>query len=411
MFKKSKIKIVASIMATLTFLWVGTLGVIFLTSYYDVSNTNFEMLKEYSEAYYPKNVNADIMPPARKDAASKKHQDTDRFKLSTFYSVSISLDGDILEIRNDETTVYTNDELIDIAKTLVSEENHSLGTVKNLLYCRSAKGNYILIAFMDNTILQESMTTLFRYTLVFGCVLLIVLFFIANYLADRIVKPLEESYEKQKQFISDAGHELKTPVSVVNANAEILVREIGQNQWLSNIQYENERMGILVGQLLELARTERNQQIMERLDLGNLVVGGILPFESVAFEKGITIEQNIAKNSWVNGNIAQLGQLISILTDNAIQHGKGGKSIRINVHSERNHVRLSVINHGDDIPFEKQERLFERFYRADEVRNSDDKHYGLGLSIAKAIVTVHNGRIEVFCSNGLIEFRVTLPKA
>ena len=120
---------------------------------------------------------------------------------------------------------------------------------------------------MDNRIINESMNTLLRYTIIFGSITITVMFFLAVYLAKRIVKPLEESYQKQKQFISDAGHELKTPIAVVNANAEMLQRDIGENQWLANIQYENERMRLLVGQLLELARTENVQPQTARLDL------------------------------------------------------------------------------------------------------------------------------------------------
>ena len=118
-----------------------------------------------------------------------------------------------------------------------------------------------------------------------GAAALVVLFFLARYLAGKIVSPLEESYLSQRQFISDAGHELKTPVAVINANLELLSREIGGNQWLSNIQYENERMSALVIQLLELARAENVTPQMESLDLSRLVYGETLPFESVAYEK------------------------------------------------------------------------------------------------------------------------------
>ena len=151
---------------------------------------------------------------------------------------------------------------------------------------------------------------------------MVLFFFLSVFLARKIVNPLEESYQKQKQFISDAGHELKTPVSVVSANAELLSREIGDNQWLQNIQYENERMGMLVGQLLDLARTENVTPQMEHIDFSRLVAGESLPFESVAFEKGLTLNTNITSNIGVIGNSTQLKQLVSILLDNAIRHSK-----------------------------------------------------------------------------------------
>lgn len=114
-----------------------------------------------------------------------------------------------------------------------------------------------MVAFLDNTFMMESAGTLISYTLIFGSIALVLMFFLARCLANRIVSPLEESYQRQKRFISDAGHELKTPVAVINANVELLSREIGENQWLSNIQYENERMSALIIQLLDLARTEQ----------------------------------------------------------------------------------------------------------------------------------------------------------
>lgn len=146
---------------------------------------------------------------------------------------------------------------------------------------------------MDNTIMEESVSTLFRYTLIFGGIAMVLFLFLSIFLAKKIVTPLEESYKKQKQFISDAGHELKTPVSVVSVNAELLSREIGDNQWLSNIQYENQRMGLLVSQLLQLARTENVLPQMERIDFSHLVIGESLPFESVAFEQGLVLKCEI----------------------------------------------------------------------------------------------------------------------
>lgn len=262
---------------------------------------------------------------------------------------------------------------------------------------------------MDNTVINESAMTLFRYTLIFGGVALVLFFFLSVFLARKIVNPLEESYQKQKQFISDAGHELKTPVSVVSANAELLSREIGDNQWLQNIQYENERMGMLVGQLLDLARTENVTPQMEHIDLSRLVAGEALPFESVAFEKGLVLNSNIANGIGVEGNSAQLKQIVSILLDNAIRHSKERGEVWLTLTKEHGFAKLSVINKGDEIPEEQRSKIFERFYRVDTARNGEDKHYGLGLAIAKAIATSHKGYIEVGCFDGFVEFKVQIP--
>ena len=406
MFRKSRKRIVAAIMSVLTLLWVGTLCVIYVSSFFEVSELNREMLKEHAQQYRLEKPVGGVFEPMKPFPGPGPHMDTNRFKLSTFYTVAISHGDELLEIRNHETAVYADKELESLARQVMTRKEPS-GTVGSLVYYRTDKGGYTLVAFMDNTILRQSMNTLFRYTLIFGGVAIIALFFLAVYLAKKIVEPLEESYRKQKQFISDAGHELKTPISVISANGELLSREIGENPWLANMQYENERMAQLVGQLLELARAENVKPRMEELDLSRLVAGGTLPFESVAFEKGLTLEAQIPEEIWITGNGSQLSQLVSILVDNAISHSESGSLVQVSLTHTRSAALLSVRNPGSPIP---QERLFERFYRADEARSGEDGHYGLGLSIAKAIVQAHNGKIEVLCRDGFVEFRVSLPK-
>lgn len=398
-------------MTILVLLWVGTLCVIYASSYYEVFNRNREMLERHAELYMlnqqpVSTVAMDSKPGPR--PGSPHFENTPAFQLSTFYSVAVAKDGQILEVKNTQTAVYEDDQLEEIALEVMKRKKVT-GVKNSLVYCVSDKGFYTLVAFMDNTLIQESMTTLFRYTLLFGGLAMIALFFLAVYLAQKIVQPLEESYQKQKQFISDAGHELKTPVSIVSANAEILSREIGENQWLSNIQYENQRMGILVSQLLELARTEHVTAQMESVDFSRLAGGEALPFEGIAFEKNLTLDCNIADGLHVNGNIPQLKQLTAILLDNAVKHCRQGKSIVLTLKKERGMAVLSVINDADEIPAEQRKQIFERFYRIDTARNSEDHHYGLGLAIAKAIVEAHKGKIEVLCHNGKVEFTVHLP--
>jgi len=414
MFKKSRRKIVAAIMSILVLLWVGTLGIIYASSYFEMKHQNEQMLKAHAQMYSLPNSFGEMMPPNRPRPDGNHgfnpgfDPQSPMFQLSTFYTVAVSYDGDILEIKNEPPTVHSNDDLKELAQRII-KDNKQYGTDDNLVFYKTDKGGYTLVTFMDNTVINESAMTLFRYTLIFGVVALVLFFFLSMYLAKRIVNPLEESYQKQKQFISDAGHELKTPVSVVSANAELLSREIGDNQWLQNIQYENERMGMLVGQLLDLARTENVTPQMEHIDFSRLVAGESLPFESVAFEKGLNLNTNITSNIGVIGNSTQLKQIVSILLDNAIRHSKGGGEVWLTLTKEHGFAKLSVINKGDEIPEEQRANIFERFYRVDTARNGEDKHYGLGLAIAKAIITSHNGHIEAQCYNGFVEFKAQIP--
>jgi len=398
MFKQSKRKIVASIMAILAVVWIGSLAVIYGLSYAEMSRHNREMLSSYAQTYDPYRPEN---PDMHKGPAPDEKGDM-RFRLSTFYAVALSPEGEVISTEVPERSAYTEDEIISTAKSIVSSDN-TKGKTDNLTYSVTYTEKYTLVVFMDNTMANDNASTLLRYTFIFGAIALVVFFFVAEHLADRIVKPLEESYEKQKRFISDAGHELKTPVSVVNANAELLEREIGQNQWLENIQYENERMGNLVTQLLDLARLENVETVKEEVNFSKIAAGEALPFESVAFEKGISLETEIEDDVLVEGNSAQLKQVVSILIDNALRHSKGGK-VSVALKKAHGQAVLSVTNEGDEIPPEQRERIFERFYRADEARTGGENNYGLGLAIAKSVADSHGGTLTVDCRDGLVEF-------
>lgn len=413
MFEKSRRKIVAAIMSILVLLWAGTLGVIYISSYLDMARQNEQMLRGYVQMYtLSKSVNdMPIEPPSPKSGGDRFEPgffDSPSFQLAIFYSVALSYDGTVMEVNNQIPTVYSDAELTESALEIFMGKKES-GTKGNLVYLKADKGGYLLISFMDNTRMNENTNTLLRYTMLFGGMVLVLFFFLSVFLAKRIVEPLEKSYEKQKQFISDAGHELKTPISIVSANAEILSRELGDNQWLSNIRYENERMGILVGQLLTLARTQSASMEPEKIDFSRLTAGETLPFESVAFEQNRILNSEISEGILIEGNSAQLKQLVSILLDNALEHGEDDGEIRLTLKKERQMAQLSVVNPSKPIPKEQMAQLFERFYRVDTVRNGKEGHYGLGLSIAKEVVQAHKGQIRVFCENGFVEFRVEIP--
>lgn len=408
MFERSRRRIVAAIMSVLTLLWLGTLLVIYASSYVEVTRTNRELLREHAERFELEMPIEGISPPIKPFPGREPRLDTRRFKLSTFYTVALGYDGAVLEVRSDKGSVYADSEL-ETAALLALDKPEAEGGIEGLIYYRLDKGGYILVAFMDNTIIGEGMSTLFRYTLIYGSVAIVLLFLLAVYLARRIVAPLEAGYKKQKQFISDAGHELKTPVAVVGANAELLRRELGDNRWLANIEYENARMGELVAELLELARTEDIKPPMERLNLSRLTAGAALPFESLAYDRGKALEMELAPDVSISGNAAELTRLVSILVDNAIAHGTGGEPIGISLTPLRGFAVLRVTNAADALPPEQLSHLFERFYRVSEARSGEDRHYGLGLPIAKAIVEAHGGKIDAAYENGRMCVTVKLP--
>ena len=420
MFSKSRRKIILSIMGSLILLFVLTLSVIMVASYREIRQENMDMLERHVELFYledesghqdafaqePPSDGPDdpVQRPDRREPPLDQKPD---YQLSTFYSVAFGSDDSVLAVDNGEKEVYSEEELTGIAREILAG-NRDSGRTGSLTYIVSRRPDYTLVAFMDNTVSESGLNTLLRNVLIIGGTAIIVMFFISLYLSKRIIQPLEENDRRQKQFISDASHELKTPVAVIETNAEMLSREIGGNEWLANIQYENERMGGLVKQLLDLSRAENAETPMEQIDLSRVVTGEILAFETLAFDQGRTIQDDIDDDIILQGNRTQLTQLVSTLLDNAIRHSTGGE-IEASLKRQGHAAVLTVINDGDEIPADKMEHLFDRFYRVDEARSSEGQHYGLGLSIAKAVAEKHGGSISVSCQDGKVRFTASIP--
>lgn len=412
MFKQTRLKIVITIMALLVCIFAGAITAICDVGYSAANKRSFEFLNDYTENYQlpSSDVTGDENSGDADGGSSEDPNETPAFRLSTFYSVAIDGNGNVLRIEN-SGELYSDSELYLKAKEILAEENHKAeGKDGGLVYVVSDKENYTLVAFKDITVFNDVIKIFIKIVVTFGCVTLLILCVVSFFIARSIVKPLEDSYKKQKQFVSDAGHELKTPLSAINVNADMLAREIGDNKWLSNIQYENGRMNELVQQLLILARTEKVSMPKEKLDFCRLTAGEVLPLESVAYEKNITIKTEMEESVFVYGNSAQLKQLVSILLDNAVQYSTGNE-VSLAISKERRSVRLTVINEGKAMESDHKRNIFERFYRVDDSHDNSDGHYGLGLAIAKAIVTAHNGKIVVDCFDGKVRFTVTLPAA
>lgn len=417
MFSRSRRKIILSIMISLVLLFSVTLSVIALASYREIRRQNIQMLEQFADQYSPDQPQEWMKDPVPAPDSEKPDRVPDHgapffgqrlnFRLSNFYSVALSEDGSLLAVDNGERDIYDEETLIQTARELLSGSRQT-GKTGSLTYLIRQKGDYVLVAFLDSTISEGSMKLLIHNILLIGGAAMIVLFGLSLFLSKQIIKPLEENDQKQKQFISDASHELKTPVAVIHANAELLSGELGENEWLSNILYENERMGELVKQLLDLSRAENAETPMEPLDFSRTVTGEVLAFESLAFDQGKTIRSEIEEGIRINGSQTQLTQLVSVLLDNALQHA-GGNEIAVELKQQGHAAVLSVTNEGAEIPPEKLAHLFDRFYRIDEARSGDSHHYGLGLSIAKAVTEKHGGSIDVSCRDGLVCFSVSLP--
>lgn len=303
---------------------------------------------------------------------------------------------------------------VELAQEYINEiikDNNTIGMTRNHSYCAEKKPNGTLMVLTDRTAEIEMMRKLKRITIIVGIISIIFLSVAAYFLSGLIVQPLKDTFEKQKQFISDASHELKTPLTVISTNADVLSGEIGNNKWLNYIHDQTDRMNVLVNDLLNLSRLENSNRdfITSEFDLSRAVTNAALPFECQAFESKKNFVLNIEEGIRITGSEQHIKQMTGIFIDNALKYSKDGGTVRVSLTKEENKAVLVVYNTGSGVPEEDVDKLFERFYRSDESRARTTGGYGLGLAIAKSIIDKHKFKIQVENQEGRsISFVVTM---
>ncbi len=328
------------------------------------------------------------------------------------YVVSIDDKNNILSVINYTAGGLKYDEIMDLTKKYLSNKN--VNNIENLylnkyIYYLS-KNNQLII--LDNSLINAKLLSSLNLSIILFIFFEIIIIYFSHYLTKWLVKPVEESFIKQKRFICDASHELKTPLSVVMASADMLDENPNETKWLNNIKSESERMNKLVINLLELAKSEdlNEKEVFNNINLSKLIETSVLSFESLAFENGIKLTYLIEENVMFNCNSDRIRELLGILLDNAIKHTIDNEDVNVKMFKDKDFIIIEVKNKGKEIDKKDREKIFERFYRADESRNRNDNRYGLGLSIAKNIVTNHKGKISVNCADGYTTFKVKFKK-
>lgn len=331
-----------------------------------------------------------------------------------YFVVELGQTGELISVGG-YYDLFDEDSLHEIIETTFKAREHS-GILEeyNLRYQRVVTPMAQRIVFVDMSSEQSTLEHLVRTCAAIGGASLLAFFLISLFLAHWAIKPVERAWTQQRQFVADASHELKTPLTVILTNAELLQEpdsdENSRAQFSESILSMSNQMRGLVESLLELARVDSGmvKTTATHLNFSELVSDAILPFEPLYFEHNLEIQSTIEQNVKVNGSEAHLRQVTEILLDNAMKYSSSPASVRVELKRHGFHCLLSVENPGEPIPSEELKNIFKRFYRTDKVRTMNHS-YGLGLSIAESIVKEHKGRIWAETKGGFNTFYVELP--
>lgn len=321
----------------------------------------------------------------------------------------------------DKNTRFTSlsEAFYDEAVKYASQKPETFGqfSLEGARWAYSVSGNSkgYSIVFMDVTAQRKILVNLI-YTFSFVALFMLgVIYAVSHYFARRSIAPVKEAFEKQRQFIADASHELKTPLTVISTNADVVLQNgedtvKQQEKWLLRIKSETERMKKLTNDLLYLTEMDdgRSLPLHVPFDWSEAVESVALSMEAVIYETGLALEYDIEPGISVTGNKEQLKQVVLILLDNAVKYNRPQGWVRLQLCRLQGRVQLAVSNTGAGIPQEHLDKIFDRFYRADPSRSRQHGGYGLGLAIAASIVQQHRGEINAKSNPQETSFYVVL---
>ena len=283
---------------------------------------------------------------------------------------------------------------------------------QGLRFCRQDGLLTVRFAFMDSSFEQDTLRSLALVGVLLFVAALAVVAAVGWLLAGYITRPVERAWKREKQFLADASHELKTPLTVILSSSALLEETADEEQatYVENIRAEGQRMKALVEDMLTLWRTEERSPVLAPMSFSEIITEAALRFEPVAFEAGHPLHYDIENELSVLGEAEKLRRVVNILLDNAVKYAAPNTAVRLTLDKVGKQAVLAVENEGVPIPAEKLEHLFDRFYRADESRG-EAKGFGLGLAIAREIVHGHRGTITARSDERATAFTVALPLA
>lgn len=319
--------------------------------------------------------------------------------LSNSYTIWLDEDGAVKEWTSDRQELYDDEQIAQLAEQ-AQESGQARGAVGSQFYQIQTRPGGAILVVIDARSEMANIRALLMETIAVTALAFALLAVGAALLIGRMLRPVEEAFVKQRQFVWDASHELKTPLAVISANADVLADEIGGNEYLGYIRSEVTRTNTLVENLLTLARMDSGtkKKRVVSFDLSRALLSVALPFESAVFEAGKTLEIDVPQGVLMRGDEEMLKQLTVILLGNALKYSDDGGKIRLSLTARGGRRILSVWNTGEPIAKADQAKIFDRFYRADASHNREKQGNGLGLAIAQKIVEEHHGKIAVASS-------------
>ena len=327
---------------------------------------------------------------------------------SCFYFVC-DKQGNFTEINNGNTTAEFSPEKA--LKFIQSKKTEFTINKKTYRYSISENNKYIVHSFISNTQTQQDSKRLIMISALSGGGVFIVVLVLIYLISGRAVRPVSESYRRQKEFISNASHELKTPITVISATMGLMQKKNGQDRLIDCVLVQTKKMTGLVNEMLSLSRLSSTEKICSdftSFDISKTVENAVLYFESRAFEEHRQIVTEIQPALSYIGNESKIDELIGILTDNALKYSNENSEIKITLNQTKNKIIITFENFCEGFDTAIIPHLFERFYRGDKSHSNEKEGFGLGLSIAKEITEIHNGKITAEYKNNLVVFTVVL---
>lgn len=396
MIRKLRIKLILASMLSLLLVLTVILGAVGILNYRKIltdADSILAILQEndgnFPMSGHTKNDSFFLEEPPRVDRRFSPELPYE----SRYFSVFLSADGGVISVNTGKIAAIDTTTAIDYAH-LVVQGRSPQGFVQDYRYTVYPVDGETHVVFLDYGREMSSFRTFIFTGIGVSLIGLLAVMLLLIILSGRIVKPFSENYEKQKRFITDAGHELKTPLTIIDADAEVLKMDIGENEWLSDIQVQTKRLAQLTNSLIQLSRMEEQPQV-EKIEfpVSDMVEETVETFQALAKTQNKSLSSQIQPMLSMSGDEKAVRQLITILLDNAVKYSDDGGRIEVTLEKQKNMIQLSVFNTAQYVSRENLPNYFDRFYRADQSRNSKTGGYGLGLSIASAIVAAHRGKI------------------